>query len=158
MYTVDTLYGITCDISEELIRHYKSELEPDVTLKMQLEMFAVLDADYLGTLLYRRMGVVRFPTVRMLEAHGSAAHPDGFLYADLIDSKIVYANILEWIDRYDGKYDVLYVTCCNMGYVLLPQRQSTLVYPMGSHSGAALVMEARGESISNLVVAQGRKK
>ncbi len=97
-------------------------------------------------------------SIRMLEAHGNSHSSCEYLYADKVDSKLKWFPVLDWISMHDGAYDMLYVSCCNKGNVMLPSYRSTLMYSIGEHSGAELDLEVLGEARSNLIVVSSIQK
>jgi len=55
-----------------------------------------------------------------------------------------------WLEKHESRqYDVLYVSCCNEGRVVLRPRKSMLIYPLGVHSEASLIREALKEDIAD---------
>lgn len=152
MYTVHTLHRITVDISKELIKDYRQDLTGFRSLAHKLEEFSKLDATYLRNFLIRRNHQIQYGTIRMLEAHGNSTIENKFMYADLENEKLIWHPVNDWLDQYDGKYDILYLSVCNEQRIELPQRKSTIIYPLGRHNGESLIKEANGESISNLTI------
>lgn len=145
MRTVNTFYGITVDLSEEKIRDYAKDIVPYSSLARKLEKFAELDAVYIRAFLNERGHTDTAFTIRMLEAHGYSDPKKGFQYADLQDEELVWRPVNEWLDVHEGQYDVLYVSCCNEGRIILRPRRSIVIYPLGVYAGANLIREARRE-------------
>ena len=134
MYTVDTFYPITVDISDEFIKKYSKDLQGYRSLPQKLENFAKLDNMYLRHFLE----VNEKPNtgqIRMLESHGNSLTERGFLYSDLIDNELVWTPVDDWLKKHDGKYNILYVSSCNLGEIKLEPRISSVVYPVGRFRG-----------------------
>lgn len=157
MWTVNTFAGITADLSQEAVRRYAKNISPYPSLANMLERFAGLDVAYVRTFLERRGYGNNLFTIRMLEAHGQSNQEIGFQYADLQDGKLVWYSVDDWLDRYEGKDDVLYISCCNEGKVILSPRKSILIYPLGIYSPADLINEAKGESVAELIKVENRR-
>ena len=144
MRTVHTFYGITADLSDELVEKYAKDVESFPNLSRKLEVFAELDGNYLRDFLQKNRGMI-LPTIRMLESHGNSSPKSGYLYTDLVNDQLIWHPVNEWLDQHDGKYDVLYVSVCNPGEIDLEPRISTLVYPLGLYKGEDLGLYSLGE-------------
>ncbi len=152
MHTLNTRYGITVDISEELIKDYQQDLHGFHSLAHKLDIFAELDATYLRNFLIYRNYQNIYGSIRMLEAHANSKTKHGFMYADLEHEQLIWNPLTDWLNQHDGKYDILYIACYNEGKIELPKRTSTLIYPIGIYNGEALIREAAGKYRSNLII------
>lgn len=151
MWTVNTFYGITEDLSEERVRDYAKDISGYSSLARKLEEFAQLDATYVRTFLSGRGYGENLFTIRMIEAHGRSDKEKRLQYADLRDEKLVWNPVDDWLDEHEDRYDVLYVSCCNEGKVVLRPRKSILIYPLGEYKGSNLIKEALKESIADML-------
>ena len=159
MRTINTFYGITVDISEEVVKNYSEDLTGYPTLARKLEFFVELDSRYLRDVLLKR-GHNKLNTIRMLEAHGNSNAKRGYLYADLDPdgSKLIWKPVDAWINEHEGKYEILYITTCNEGRIQLKPRKSTLVYPIGKYSGAMMIEESmKGIKCEELIILEPNK-
>ncbi len=157
MQTIQTFYGITADLSEEMIVKYSEDLEGFSSLAQKLERYAETDSIYLREFMRKRNYKGIAATIRMLEAHGYNHPVKGFCYVDIADGKLKAFPVSDWIDIYDGMYEVLYISCCNSGKVILPQRKSVLVYPQDTYNGAEIIRECDGTGICSLQIVEGKK-
>ena len=157
MITIETFCGITVDISDLRVKEYQRNLQGYLSLGQMLEKFAYLDSAYLRNFLQRR-GHNNAVSIRMLEAHGDSKEGIGYFYADLVDGEVLPHNINYWLDEHDSKYDVLYVSCCNPGEIILDPRKSTIVYPIGNPKGDELAREELyGERANKWRIVEGKK-
>ena len=93
MRTIHTFYGMTADISDEVISTRYQDIFPFRSLSQMLEKFAELDALYVRKFLNAR-GCDRYAhNIRMLEAHGYSDQKNRFMYADLEEGKLVWAPV-----------------------------------------------------------------
>jgi len=151
MQTIRTFYGITADISEELIEKYKKgEISPFSSWGQKLERFAELDGQYVRMAL-QRLGFGYPATIRMLESHGVEQARE-YVYTDLRDGELRPLRVEDWIEEHDGQYECLYVSVCNVSNHKLSARRSILVYPQGVWSGVNLVNFAQGKEAMPLLI------
>ncbi len=158
MQTIQTFYGMTQDLSEEMIEKYSEDLEGFSSLHQKLERYAETDALYLREFMKKRKYGGIAATIRMLEAHGYDHPEKGYCYIDFVHKKVKAIPILDWLEVHDGKYEVLYLSCCNPGKVILPQRKSVLVYPKDIYNGAEIIRECMGEGICSLQIIENEKQ
>lgn len=153
MRTIDTFYGITVDISDELVQGYAKDTSGFGSLAQMLEKYAEIDGQNLRRLLQQRG--FGFPaTIRMLESHGIMQAKKRYTYTDLQEEKLITLAVEDWITAHEGRYECLYVSVCNSpGHQLAP-RKSLLVYPQGIWSGADLVALAQGQEANEVHIVQ----
>lgn len=72
--------------------------------------------------------VLQAKSIAILHAHGGVAN-NTWIYEDqTIFKGKHYIPVQEWVDKNDGKYDVLFITACNGGAKTLHARKSVIVH------------------------------
>jgi hypothetical protein len=152
MRTVRFNFG-KVDISDEVVQEYEKTLglQPSEMGRKLLD-FAMLDRRYIQAYLQNNGYPVSYlMTMGMLESHGFS-DGDQFLYSDLVDGKLEWYPVEDWIREHDGRYPVLYISVCNRGESVLEPCKSTLVYYMGSNSGNDIALENMGKGSGKIRV------
>ncbi len=127
MYTTHNMYGAV-DIAEDLRREYTRNIAGFRSFEDKMTQCTLAEFNLIRCYLLEQGYDPRF-SIRVLEAHGDSKNGQ-YRYGDLVDEKIVGFSVEEWMKRFDGRADTLFVNCCNPGNVELAQpRESLLMYP-----------------------------
>jgi len=66
----------------------------------------------------------------VLFAHGNSTN-NRWMYTDGKN----FSPVQRWINSVDGKYDILYLFCCNPGNHEIRSKKSAVIHPIGTYSG-----------------------
>jgi hypothetical protein len=136
--TVDVSYDMLQDIKEEAIRrfNYNSEDYTERGAISCLEITLYNVAEFL-----KRGGVFPKNNIRMLNAHGAEYSDGSWIYCDFKPGDKHSYWVQEWINEYQGHYEVLFINSCNPGKHILSPAKSTIIYPRDKFDSNAMARE-----------------
>ncbi len=156
MNTIETKSGVI-DATVEVLLQYAGRISEEFPAKASesgdiAEDFLRFDLEDLLGILERR-GFTHLKSCRALVAHGKSDSAGNFWYVDRTsrDDAAPLLSVKDWIDRHDGKYDVLVIYSCNTAAVRLLSKSSLLVYARYGKFNSEDIKKARYDTKSNLL-------
>lgn len=155
MITTHTVYGekdISYDILFSVYRKFVESLGQSIPIEMEInrapdvpiadplngyyghlpDMLPEKEFEAVANYLHK----YKYPSprkTRILDTHGGTLDGE-FCYFEVLRGLVreeYWAPVNKWLDTYDGKYDALFVKCCNPdGIRLNPRRYSFVIYSL----------------------------